>query len=182
MLITLVAFWLACTVVAIAQTNEAALGAIKSPVLKKPFSETPFLGTKSVLTVGGDYVTTPKEDYETLGVGTTPLSLEDMHGVIAEVGFGDATKQGEWQLRFRRKLKTMDPSWQAIADADHSLSLSDRRSQVLKASYNLRDWWQVGVSALVEDKVGSDTSLDMMPLGIRTGQSFGFQFDTLLKF
>jgi len=176
-------FWLVCTLVATAQTNDAATGTAHSPpVLKKTFSETPFLGTKSVLTLGGDYVKTPKEDYESVGIGTTPLSLEEMHGVIAEVGFGDATKQGEWQLRFRRKLRTMDSSWQAIADADRSLSLSDRRSQVLKASYNLRDWWQVGISALVEDKAGSENSLDAMPIGLRNGQSLGFQFDTLFKF
>ena len=63
--ITLAVFWLACTAATTAQTNETATGAVNSPVLKKTFSETPFLGTKNVLTVSGDYVTTPKEDYPT---------------------------------------------------------------------------------------------------------------------
>ena len=166
-----------------AQTNAAAPGISNStPGLKKTFSEEPFLGTKRVLTLSGDYVNSPKEDFEAIGVWTPPLSLEEMHGMVAEIGFGDATKKGEWQLRFKRKIKTMDSAWQAMTDAARNVSLSDRRRQVFKASYNLKDWWQVGVSGLVEDKVGSDTGLDLIPLGIHNGQSLGFQIDTLFKF
>jgi len=176
------ALWLAGALVAHAQTNEAVTGASsQTSVLKKTLSEKPFFGAKSVLTLGGDYVNTPKEDYETFGVWTTPLTLEEMHGVIAEIGFGDATKKGEWQLRFRHKLLMMDPTWQFNNDAARNLSPSDRRSQMLKASYNLLDWWQVGVAALVEDKVGSVNGLDTT-IGLRNGDALGFQIDTGLRF
>jgi len=113
------------------------------------------------------------------GMWNTPLTLEEMHGMVAEIGFGDATKKGEWQLRFKRKLATMDTSWKAMTDAARTVTLSDRRSQVLKASDNVKDWWQVGVSALVEDKVDFDTRFDLIPMGLRNGQSLGFQIDAL---
>ena len=166
-----------------AQTNAAASGISNStPGLKKTFSEEPFLGTKRVLTLSGDYVNSPKEDFEAIGVWTPPLSLEEMHGMVAEIGFGDAVKKGEWQLRFKRKLLTTDTSWTAITDAAHNVTLSDRRSQVLKASYNVKDWWQVGVSGLVEDKVGFDTSSDLISIGPHHGQGLGIQLNTLFKF
>ena len=175
--------WLVSAAVGLAQTNEAAPGtASQASGLKKTLSDQSFFGTKNVLTLGGDYVNSPKEDFETIGVLTTPLTLDEMHGVVAEVGFGDAVKKGEWQLRFKRKLLTTDTSWTAITDAAHNVTLSDRRSQVLKASYNVKDWWQVGVSGLVEDKVGFDTSSDLISIGPHHGQGLGIQLNTLFKF
>jgi hypothetical protein len=177
--------WLAAGEIVTAQTNAVPLsgGSTQAPALKKALSDKSFLGTPSVLTLGGDYVNNPKEDYETIGIWTNPLTLDQMHGMIAEVGFGEATKKGEWQLRYKQKLMTMDSSWQAISDSPRYRGLSDRRSQVLKASYNLRDWWQVGVAAMVENKISSDNGvLDFIPFGLRNGESLGFQLDTSLGF
>ena len=181
--ITVGGIWLARAAVALAQTNVAAPEIpSQSSGLTKVLSEKPFLGAKSVLTFGADHAKTPKEDFEMTGLWTAPLNLEEMHGVVAEIGFGDAAKQGEWQLRFKRKLMTVDNSWKASTDAARNVGLSDNRSQVLKASYNLKDWWQVGVSGLIEDKAGADTGLDRIPFGLHSGQSLGFQVDTLFKF
>ena len=77
---------------------------------------------------------------------------------------------------------TMDPEWQAIADSNSALSLSDRRSQVLKASYNLRDWWKVGVAAVVEDRYGTEPTLELGSFGPNGRDALGFQIDTSLKF
>lgn len=63
-----------------------------------------------------------------------------------------------------------------------NLVLSDSRRQVLKASYNLRDWWQVGVDALGEEKFGPDNSGDTIPIIFRNGETFGIQLDTTFKF
>jgi hypothetical protein len=168
---------------ATAQTNQASTTSTDQPVvLKKTLSDKPFLGTQSVLTLGGDYVNTPKEDYESTGVWSMPLTLDQMHGIIAEIGFGEARKQGEWQLRYRRKLMTMDPTWQVLADASHGLSLSDRRGDVLTASYNLRDWCQLGLAAFVEDKAGSDAGPDPIAFGLRNRESLGLQIDTSFRF
>lgn len=149
------------------------------------FSDKPFFGTQPSLTLNGSYVNTPKEDYEETGVWnvwTLPLSLDEMHGMIAEVSFGDTGKQGQWQLTYRRKMMTMDSEWQAIADSNSALSLSDRRSQVLKASYSVRDWWKVGVAAVVEDRYGTEPTLDIGSFGLNNRDSLGFQIDTSLKF
>ncbi len=157
----------------------------QSPALRKLFSDKPFFGTQSLLSLNGTYINTPKEDYEQTGVWdiwALPLSLDDMHGMIAEISFGGSDKQGEWQLTYRQKMMTMDSEWQAIAAANSALSLSDRRSQVLKASYNVRDWWKVGVAAVVEDRYGLEPTLDLGSFGLSSRDSLGFQIDTSLKF
>ncbi len=159
--------------------------ASQSPALRKVFSNTPFFGTQNVLTLSGTYVNTPTEDYEQTGVWnvwTLPLSPEEMHGMIAEISFGDAAKQGQWQLSYRHKIMTMDNGWQAIADSSGGLSLAERPSHVLKASYNIRDWWKVGVAAVVEDRSSVDPTVDPGAFGLNSQESLGFQIDTLLKF
>ena len=162
--------------------STASGASSQTPALRKVLSNKSVFGISPVLTLGGNYVTTPKEDYEMTGVCNQPLTLDEMHGVLAEIGFGDATKKGEWQLRYRQKLMTMDTAWQTATDAARGFSLSDRRSQVLKASYNLRDWWQVGVSALVEDRIGAETGVQPIPMGVHNGESLGFQIDTSFRF
>jgi len=178
------AIGLATAAVVTGQTNQDAPPAANSTgaALKKALFDKPILGTEPVLTLGGDYVPTPKEDYEMLGVWDRPLTLDQMHGVVARVAFGDDRKQGEWQLAYTYKLMTMDRSWQAIADSNPGFTLSDRRVQVLKASYNLRHWWRLDFAAVVEDKLGAETGPDPTPLGLGSGQSLGFQVDTSLKF
>jgi hypothetical protein len=168
-----------CFVVAVsvkAQTNETG------SAYKTMLSDRPFFRTQSVLTLSGDYVNTPKEDFEQLGVWNLPLTLDQMDGLIAGVAFGDGEQQGQWQLAYRRRLATMDTSWQAIADASSGLTLSDRRSQVLKANYNVRNWWRLGVAAFVEDRFGDDAGSDPVPFFPNGHQSIGFQIDTTLKF
>ncbi len=177
-----VAFITVCFICAIAAMAARAQSTDDSPALKKVLSDRPFFRTQSVLTLSGDYVNTPKEDFETSGVWTQPLTLDQMDGLIAGVAFGDGEQQGQWQLAYRRKLMTMDTSWQAIADASSGLTLSDRRSQVIKANYNVRNWWRLGVAAFVEDRFGDDTGSDSVPLLPNSHQSIGFQIDTTLKF
>ncbi|HTS19797.1 MAG TPA: hypothetical protein VMP11_19630 [Verrucomicrobiae bacterium] len=157
----------------------------QSAGLKKVFSDRPFFGTQRMLTLNGTYVNTPTENLQETGswdMWAMPLSLDELHGMIAEISFGDTSKQGEWQLTYRQKLMTLDSEWQAIADSNSALSLSDRRSQVLKASYNVRDWWKVGLAAVVEDRYGDEPTLDLSPFGPNNRDSLGFQIDTSLKF
>ena len=157
----------------------------QSPALRKVFSDKPFFGTQRMLTLNGSYVNTPTENLQETGswdVWSMPLSLDEMHGMIAEISFGGSDKQGQWQLTYRQKMMTMDSDWQAIAAANSSLSLSDSRSQVLKASYNVRDWWKVGVAAVVEDRYGNQPTLDISSFGLNNRDSLGFQVDTSLKF
>jgi hypothetical protein len=172
----------ACSICLIAAMAVQAQSSNESSGYKKILSDRPFFRTPSVLTLTGDYVNSPKEDYEMLGVWTQPLTLDQMNGLIAGVAFGDGEQQGQWQLAYRRRLMTMDTSWQAIADASSGLTLSDRRSQVLKANYNVRNWWRLGVAAFVEDKFGDDTGSDTVPLLPNSHQSIGFQIDTTFKF
>jgi len=102
--------------------------------------------------------------------------------LIGEVAFGENEKQGQWQVSYRYKLMTMDEQWQAIAAYSSDLTLSERRSQVLKASYSIRDWWKLGLAAIVEDRPGADMTIDPSLFGTTGRGSLGFQIDTSLKF
>ncbi len=153
-----------------------------SPSLRTVLSDRPFFNTPSILTLTGDYVNTPQEDYLQSGSYNLPLSLDRMDGLVGGVAFGDAADRGQWQLAYSRKLMTMDSSWQTIAAANSGLTLSDRRSQVLKASYGIRNWWRLGVSTFLEDRYGDDPGYASVPLIPGSGQSFGFQVDTTFKF
>lgn len=152
------------------------------PGLRAMLSDKPFFGTQSVLSLSGDYINSPKEDFETYGVWSQPVTLEDMNGVIAKVNFGEARKQGEWQLTYRYRLMVTDTDWQRIADYSGGLTLSDRRSQVLKASYNVRDWWKFGIAAVVEERPGIDASADTSAFGLGGRGSYGFQLDSTFRF
>lgn len=153
-----------------------------SPSLRTVLSDKPFFNTPSVLTLTGDYVNSPREDFLQSGSYNLPLSLDQMDGLVGGVAFGDSAQRGQWQLAYSRKLMTMDSSWQAIAEASAGLTLSDRRSQVLKASYGIRNWWRLGVSTFLEDRYGDDPGYATVPLIPGSGQSFGFQVDTTFKF
>jgi hypothetical protein len=179
-----ISIWFVGAAAAVAQISEAAPENSESeqPGLKKLLSDRPFFGTQPVLSLGGDYVNTPREDFLETGMWNLPLTLDQMDGVIAEVAFGDGKKQGEWQLSYHYKVMAMDSGWQAIADSNAGLTLSDRRSQVLKASYNIRDWWKLGFAAVVEDRTGTDAGADPYSFGLNSRESLGFQINTLLKF
>ena len=178
----LVTFIVACSLGLIAALNVKAQTNEVASAFKTTLSDRPFFRTQSVLTLSGDYVNTPQEDFEQLGVWNLPLTLDQMDGLIAGVAFGDGEQQGQWQLAYRRKLATIDTSWGPIADASSELTLSDRRSQVLKANYNVRNWWRLGVAAFVEDRFEDDAGYDTVPLLPNSHQSIGFQIDTTLKF
>jgi hypothetical protein len=183
-LMVVISIWLAGTMRARAQFSEdpSAESAGQPTGLRAVISDKPFFGTRSVLTLSGDYINTPKEDFETYGVWSQPFKLEEMNGVIAKVDFGEARKQGEWQLSYRYRLMVTDTDWQRIADYSGGLTLSDRRSQVLKASYSVRDWWKLGVAAVVEDRPGTDASADPSAFGLGGRGTYGFQLDSTFRF
>jgi len=165
-------------------TSDDVLGGSASDQsgLRKVFSDKPFFGTQNVLTLNGSYMNTPREDLEQTGKWDMPLTLDQMHGVIGELSYGDGIKQGEWQLSYRYKMMTMDSEWQAVAASYSYLTAADRHSQMLKASYNLRDWWKLGLAAVVEDRPGTDITTDPSLFGAAGRSSLGFQIDTSLKF
>ena len=170
-----------------AQTNKTAKAAQSSSpatdsALAKMLTENPVPGPRPLLRLNGDYVNSPKEDYEMLGVWNSPLTLDQLNGLIAELTLGDARRRGDWQLAYKRKMMTMDNSWQSIADANPGLTLSQRSAEVLKASYNVRDWWQLGVAAVFEQRFGSETGFDPAPFGLGGGETLGLQIDSSLKF
>jgi hypothetical protein len=162
--------------------DPSAASADQPAGLRTVISDKPFFGTRNVLTLSGDYVNSPNEDFEMYGKWSQPFTLEEMNGVIAKVDFGEARKQGEWQLSYRYRLMVTDNAWQRLADYSGGLTLSDRRSQVLKASYNVRDWWKLGVAALVEDRLGTDAGTDSPTFGLNGRGSYGFQLDSTFKF
>jgi len=185
--VAVIALWFVSVPLMLAQTSDEVLSdSINNNDqggLRKVFSDRPFFGTQRVLTINGDYVNTPHEDYEQLGIWTMPLTLDQMHGLIGEVAFGEDLKQGQWRLSYRYKVADMDSDWAAIAYSNQGMTTADRSSQVLKASYNVRYWWKLGVAAIVQDKYGYDSSYyNQMTFGATGREGLGLQLDTTLKF
>ncbi len=178
----IVVLFVALTIYLVTALPVKAQFSDSSPSLKTVLSNKPFFNTPSVLTLTGDYVNSPREDFLQSGSYNLPLALDQMDGLVAGVAFGDNAERGQWQLAYSRKLMIMDSSWEAIAEASAGLTLSDRRSQVLKASYSIRNWWRLGVSTFLEDRYGDDPGYATVPLIPGSGQSFGFQVDTTFKF
>ena len=75
-----------------------------SPSVKTVLSDKPFFNTPSVLTLTGDYVNSPREDFLQSGSYNLPLALDQMDGLVAGVTFGDNAQRGQWQLAYSRKL------------------------------------------------------------------------------
>ena len=185
-LIVLLASLFAVVVGAIAETAPTSDDVLASSAvdqgLRKVITDKPFFGTQSVLTLNGSYVNTPREDLEQTGKFDLPLTLDQMDGVIGELSFGDDVKQGQWKLSYRYRIMTTDNEWQAVAMANSDLALSDRHTQMLKASYSVREWWKLGLAAVVEDRPGADFTSSPSLLGANGRGSLGFQIDTSLKF
>src|SRR5580698_3309153 len=80
--------------VASAVSAKAQLISDSSPSFRTTLSDKPFFNTPSVLTLSGDYVNSPREDFLQSGSYNLPLALDQMDGLVAGVAFGDNAQRG----------------------------------------------------------------------------------------
>ncbi len=174
--------WLAKADAVKAQAYEAAppLSPDSDSGLSKSLSDRPILGTQPVLRFNGEYVNSPLEDYEMFGTWSTPLSLDQPNGLVTTLSFGEGRKPGQWQLAYKQRVMTFDNGWRTTSEVNPDVTAAERSSQVLKASYRIRERWQVGASAVFEQRPETDPAID--PFGVGGGEAIGFQLDTTVTF
>jgi hypothetical protein len=112
-------------------------------------SDRPFLGTPAVLTFAGEYLKNVKGAYESVAAG------DRTKGYTGQIAFGNAKKKHEWQIAYQYKYIEGNATWDAITDSDWGTGGTDRKGHVLKAAYNFQDWWQLGLTAFLTEKIST---------------------------
>lgn len=111
------------------------------------FFENPFLGTPAVLKFSGQYQKNVRGVYENDPLGN------DTQDWTGQVGFGDAAKKGQWMIAYQYKRLEANSTLDAIVDDDFGAGGTDRKGHVIKAAYNVFDWWQLGFTSFITQKI-----------------------------
>lgn len=142
-------------------------------------SERPFLGTPAVLTLSGEWL-------ENCGNRYADLDPRATDGWTIQAAFGDAKKKGQWQVAYQYKYLEADAVWDAITDSDWGTGGTDRKGHVVKATYNLQDWWQLGFTAFITEKISNRSNANThFTVGSVNGEDNGLlriQVDSVFKF
>jgi hypothetical protein len=135
----------------------------------------PFFGTPAVLSFSGEYDQNTRSAFENVPGDAT-------EGWTVQVAFGDARKKGQWQVVYQYKRQEADSTWDAITDSDFGNGGTDRKGHVVKAAYNLQDWWQLGFAAFITEKISNRPNSGHNTVGIAGQDLLRVQVDTVLKF
>jgi hypothetical protein len=150
----------------------------------------PFLGTPCALTLSGEYIKNLNDAFKNL-IDTEVANLTDLdqtEGYTGQVAFGGNKKQGEWQIAYQYKHLEADATWDAITDSDWGLGGTDRKGHVFKGSYNVRDWWQLTLSAFITEKISRRATIASpfgtahQTRGLAGEELLRIQMDTAFKF
>jgi len=118
-------------------------------------SEKNFLGTPSVLTLSGEVDKNIAGAYETLTGSSQTIDPDQTLGWTFQLGFGEAKKKGEWQIAYQYKHQEADSTFDSLTDSDWGTGGIDRKGHCIKGAYNVRDWWQLGVSTFLTSKISN---------------------------
>ncbi len=135
-------------------------------------SDKPFLGTPSVLTLGGEYLKNLADAYKA-----------DTDGWSVQLVFGQARKKGQWQIGYQYKYLEADATWDAISDSDYGLGGTDRKGHIIRAIYNVQDWWQLVFTSFITQKISSrPNSIAHNQQGFAGENMLRLEFDTQFRF
>jgi hypothetical protein len=143
--------------------------------------EKPFLGTPCVVTLSGEYMTNLKNTYETLTGAESAVEPDQTEGYSGQIAFGGSKKKGEWQAAYQYKYVEADATWDAVTDSDWGLGGTDRKGHVIKFAYNLQEWWQLGATGFITEKI-STRGGSHRTRGLAGDELFRLQLDTVVKF
>ena len=138
-------------------------------------AERPFLGTPAVLTLGGEYD-------KNLTAAFEDLPDDQTTGWTGQIAFGEAKKKGQWQVAYQYKRLEADATWDALTDSDYGNGGTDRKGHIVKAAYNLQDWWQLGFTAFITQKISDRPNSSHNTVGVAGENQLRLQADTVFKF
>ena len=103
------------------------------------FCDQPFLGTPAMVTLSGEYDKNVNDAYKLPGNDQTTAWT-------AQIMFGKASKKGQWQIAYQYRHVEADSVFDSLTDDDFGGG-TDRKGHVVKAFYNIRDWWSLDAAA-----------------------------------
>jgi len=113
-------------------------------------TDKPFLGAPATLTLDGEYLKNLASAYKNV-----PGSPDQTEGWSVQLAFGQAQKKGQWQLAYQYKYLQADAVWDAIGDSEYGLGGTDRKGHIIRAIYNLQDWWQIILTSSITQKISN---------------------------
>jgi hypothetical protein len=136
-------------------------------------SDQPFLGTPALLTFGGEILKNVNDVYNIPGdKQTTAYS--------GQIMFGQAAKKGQWQIAYQYRHVEADSVFDSLTDDDFGGG-TDRQGHVVKGAYNVRDWWSLGFSVYLTEKISDRTGAHTNP-GLNGETQTRLFVDTMFKF
>jgi hypothetical protein len=139
-----------------------------------------FLGITPVVTLSGEYFENIADAYEDSAlIAVDPGQTTAYTG---QIKFGGAKKKGEWEVAYQYKYVEADAVWDAVSDSDWGSSGgTDRKGHVFKGAYNFFEWWQLGLTAFITEKI-SDRTAAHSQKGIPGEELLRVQIDSQFKF
>ncbi|HUI08322.1 MAG TPA: putative porin [Verrucomicrobiae bacterium] len=136
----------------------------------------PFLGTPAVLKFSGEYLKNVSSVFV-----NNPLG-DATRGWTGQISFGDAARKGQWLVAYQYKQLEANSTLDAITDDDFSAGGTDRRGHVIKAAYNLLDWWQLGFTSYITGKIDAQrTGANAQP-GVQGQTRLHVMADSMFRF
>jgi hypothetical protein len=84
---------------------------------------------------------------------------------------------------YQYKYLEADAVWDAITDSDWGNGGTDRKGHVIKAAYNVLDWWQIGGTAFITEKISNrPNSVAHNTQGVAGEEELRIQADMVFKF
>jgi hypothetical protein len=147
-------------------------------------TDKPVLGTPALFTVSGEYLVNIQNTWDKLtgSAGGAVSNVNQTTGWTVQAQFGEAKKKGQWQVAYQYKYLQADSTWDAITDSDYGNGGTDRKGHVIKAAYNLQDWWQLGFSAFITEKISDRPNSGHDTVGFAGAEHLRIQADTIFKF
>jgi len=146
-------------------------------------SDQPFFGTPAVMTFSGEYAKNLTDAYKNLSGAVTNISPDQTEGWTGQIAFGSNRKKAEWQIAYQYKHLEADAVFDSLTDSDWGTGGTDRKGHVIKATYNLQEWWQLGLTALITEKISDRLNSGHNMSAPRAGEELlRVQVDSVFKF
>ena len=131
-----------------------------------------FLGTPAMVTLGGEYDKNLNDTYKANGDQTTAWT--------AQIMFGQLAKRGQWTVAYQYKYVEADAVLDSLSDDD--FGGTDRQGHVFKAFYNVRDWWSLGATAFITEKISDRPNSGHNQIGFNDQNQVRLFVDAMFKF
>jgi hypothetical protein len=146
------------------------------------FRQGPLLGTPGRLTLSGEYMRNLASAYDSLAGSTESASPDQRTGWTVQLALGESRTKGQWRLSYQYMRLEADAVWDALADSNWGTGGTDREGHVVKATYQVQDWWQLMFRVFVTEKISDRPNTRHNLLGTAGESMVRWHLDSQWKF